>query len=365
MAFKNPFQRNKGTGSMNPYWQEGMQDRAVEATQPREQQRPYASIGWGGSAIDLFNQVQSVDFMELFPEQTSSHSAANLQMKGAPAETTGLSDFETGTGLSMMDKIHLGLAAVGIGSTGWAEPVGFVADIADLALYALEGDLWGAGLAGVATVPFVGTKANISKLNKIQRKLYDSKDFAKAGKLSNTIDAMKNPVVANELSIRMQDKWVRAAFDQGKALFKAGDMVAANKMFNHMERYSPGIKDGFLSYAEYQAKITRSLGDVLSPEQMGKVFYGTEDWAKMTYKSKFTPKQIEALKRASYPDAKPVLSRSSAELQKSSVDYSKLSPSGRPGGATFANLMRLMKSEDEIQKINMPNRMPNIENIGY
>ena len=59
MAFKNPFQRNKGTGSMNPYWQEGMQDRAVEATQPREQQRPYASIGWGGSAIDLFNQVHN------------------------------------------------------------------------------------------------------------------------------------------------------------------------------------------------------------------------------------------------------------------------------------------------------------------
>ena len=241
MAFKNPFQRNKGTGSMNPYWQEGMQDRAVEATQPREQQRPYASIGWGGSAIDLFNQVQSVDFMELFPEQTSSHSAANLQMKGAPAETTGLSDFETGTGLSMMDKIHLGLAAVGIGSTGWAEPVGFVADIADLALYALEGDLWGAGIAGIAAVPYIGTKAGIAKLTKAQKKLYASKDYAKAGKLSNTIDAMKNPVVANELSIRMQDKWVRAAFDQGKALFKAGDMVAANKMFNHMERYSPGI----------------------------------------------------------------------------------------------------------------------------
>ena len=98
---------------------------------------------------------------------------------------------------------------------------------------------------------------------------------------------------------------------------------------------------------------------------MGKVFYGTKDWARMTHKSKLTPKQIEALKRASYPDAKPPKFRSIAEVPKSKFDYSKLSPSGRPGGSTFANLMRLMKSEDEIQKINMPNRMPNIENMGY
>ena len=229
--FMKSTQKKNQTGSMNPYWQQGVQDRAVELTQPTE----------GGQPFDLFNQVSQVDEMEIFPDQTQSHGEANLQMGGAPAETTGISDFDTGSGLSLMDKVHLGLAAVGVGSTGWAEPVGFVADVADAALYALEGDLWGAGLAGLATVPFVGTKANIGKLKKIQKKLSDSKQYAKAGKISNTIDAMENPVVANELAIRMEDKWVKDAFKKGKALFNAGDIETANKSFNYMERLSPGI----------------------------------------------------------------------------------------------------------------------------
>ena len=349
LDFMNSIQKKNKTGSMNPDWQEGMQGRAVEFTQPSE----------GGQPFDLFNQVAQIDEMEIFPEQTQSYGAANLQMGGAPSESTGISDFDTGDGLSTMDKVHLGLAAVGIGSTGWAEPVGFLADVTDAALYALEGDLWGAGLSGLAAIPYYGTKLNVMKLNKMHKKLKDSKDFAKAAKLENTIEAMKNPVVANELSIRMEDKWVREAFKQGKALFNAGDIKGANAAFNKMERLSPGIKDGFLSYAEFQAKITRNLGETINPKQMESIFYGTDvNMGKII--DKVAPSDIDRIvKEASKPTFRSI------EEVAPATATSRTRPSGRPGGSTFANLMRLMKSEDEIKKINMPNRMPNIENMGY
>ena len=385
-------QKKNQTGSMNPYWQQGMQDRAVEFTQPTE----------GGQPFDLFNQVSQVDEMEIFSGQTSSHSAANLQMGGAPAEATGISELPEAQGLSTMDKAHLALASVGIGTTFSKNPyalgAGLASDLVDAGLYAVERDLLGTGLSIMSALPVLGDKYNVAKLAHHQKKVkaaYEAtnqKHWLTQKKLvDDAMSAMTNPKYVKALTKFAE--YVPALGDDIRyynSLVKAGDMEMANKVMKIMEWKNPGFKSTLAEMTKGQLDIVKKVNAVPEVSRLGlgeiqpkgrtipgvdpvmqDKFYAGLSKIQSNYewvdgmRSAFSGAQRTGLsQRYGGQQWMDNMGNVNLDALKHISDVSSRSRINDPS-YLFSNALRLIRSEESIKNLEGSVKKPNIENMGY